>query len=103
MAAATREAASKLVHGSGSVLRVLLVQLSLDLDLALRRLLVRLFGLLVGDPELEEDPRLHFQLFGASFHFLEANLSRSSRFTLDPEDAVPSGWKKVKLIKDYQN
>ena len=65
MAAAEREAASKLVRGSRSVLRVLLVQLGLDL--ALRRLLIRLFGLLVGDPELEEDPRLHFQLFGACF------------------------------------
>ena len=95
MAAATREAASKLVHGSRSVVRVLLVQLGLDL--ALRRLLVRLFGLLVGDPELEEDPRLNFQLFGARCQFLEANLSRSSRFTLDPEGAVPSGWKKSKI------
>ena len=79
MAAATREAASKLVHGSRSVVRVLLVHLGLDL--ALRRLLVRLFGLLVGDPELEEDLRLHFLLFDACFQFLEANLSHSSRFT----------------------
>ena len=83
------------------MLRVLLVQLGLDL--ALRRLLVRLFGLLVGDPELEEDPRLNFQLFGARCQFLEANLSRSSRFTLDPEGTVLSGRKKVKLMKDDQN
>ena len=58
MAAATREADFKLVRGSRSVLRILLVQLGLDL--ALRRLLVRLFGLLVDDPELEDDPRQHF-------------------------------------------
>lgn len=44
------------------------------MDPALRRLLVHLLGLLAGDPELEEDLSLHFQLFDARFQFLEAGL-----------------------------
>ena len=52
--------------------RIVLVQLGIDP--ALRWLLVRLFGLLIGDPELEEDLPLHLELFDARCQFFEAGL-----------------------------
>ena len=63
-------------RGGRSVLSVALVARDVldDMDPALRWLLVRLFGLLIGDPELEEDLPLYLELFDARCQFFEAGL-----------------------------
>ena len=62
--------------GSRSVLYVALVARDVlnGMDLALRRLLVRLFGLFFGEPELEEDQSLNLEVFDARCQFFEAGL-----------------------------
>ena len=63
--------------GGRSVLHVVLVARDVldGMDLALRRLLVRLFGLFIGDPELEDDLSLYLKLFDARYQFFEAGSS----------------------------